>query len=158
MALCMNKLMWAGRWGWGMLRWGCTSCVTIELLTLTCVPDGPLVYISVILHHIMYYRWQHSKGKHCVCDPMPLTITSPYVNSNTCTRTMGNPMPGSTLTLWQIRLYPMTESTFTLWQSRLYPVEFIPHSETNLASALKYGKRDDGSVHFIEIFLPENFI
>ncbi len=52
--------------------------------------------------------------KHGVWDPMPeLTITSPYVvsrvDSNTCTCTMGNPMPESTLTQCQSRLYPPSQ-------------------------------------------------
>jgi hypothetical protein len=47
--------------------------------------------------------------KHGVWDPIPeLTITSPYVHSrvDSITFTMGNPMPESTLTLCQRRLYP----------------------------------------------------
>jgi hypothetical protein len=50
-----------------------------------------------------------SKEKHCVWEPMPeLNITSPYVHSrvDSITFTMGNPMPESTLTLCQSRLYP----------------------------------------------------
>ncbi len=50
-----------------------------------------------------------SKEKHGVWDPMPeLTIASPYVHSrvDSNTFTLGNPMPESTLTLCQIRLYP----------------------------------------------------
>jgi hypothetical protein len=53
-----------------------------------------------------------SKEKHGVWDPMPeLTITSPYVHSrvdyNAFTMDIGNPMPESTLTLCQSRLYPL---------------------------------------------------
>ncbi len=49
--------------------------------------------------------------KHGVWDPMPeLTITSPDVHSradsNTFTMGLGNPMPESTLPLYQSRLYP----------------------------------------------------
>ncbi len=47
-----------------------------------------------------------SKEKHGVWDSMPeLTMTSPYVPSGvgSYTFTMGNPMPGSTLTLCQSR-------------------------------------------------------
>ncbi len=50
-----------------------------------------------------------SKEKHGVWDPMPeMTITSPYVQSrvDSKTFTIGNPMPKSTLTLCQSRLYP----------------------------------------------------
>ncbi len=59
-----------------------------------------------------------SKEKRGICDPIPeLTITSPYVHSrvDSNTFTMGgqpyarvdlNPMPESTLTLCQSRLYP----------------------------------------------------
>jgi hypothetical protein len=46
-----------------------------------------------------------TKEKHGVWDPMPeFTITSPLVDYNTFT--MNNPMPESTLTLCQSRLYP----------------------------------------------------
>jgi hypothetical protein len=51
-----------------------------------------------------------SKDKHGVQDPMlELTITSPNVHSRVdCnTFTMGNPLPESTLTLRQSRLYPL---------------------------------------------------
>jgi hypothetical protein len=51
-----------------------------------------------------------SKEKHGVWDPIPeLTITSRYVHArvDSNTFTMGNPMPESTLTLWQCRLYPL---------------------------------------------------
>jgi hypothetical protein len=50
-----------------------------------------------------------SKEKHGVWDPMQeLTITSPFVHSTVDSHTfsMGNPMPESTLTLCQSRLYP----------------------------------------------------
>jgi hypothetical protein len=50
-----------------------------------------------------------SKEKHGACDPMPeLTITSLYIQSSvdSNTFTKGNPMPESTLTLCQSRLYP----------------------------------------------------
>ncbi len=57
------------------------------------------------------------KEKHGVWDPIPeLTITFPYVDSSTCT--MGNPMPESTLTLCQSRLYlPVRDFGFRLWVS-----------------------------------------
>ncbi len=54
-------------------------------------------------------REAESKEKHGVWDPMPeLTITSFYVHSrvDSNTFTMSNPMPESTLTLWQSRLHP----------------------------------------------------
>ncbi len=45
-----------------------------------------------------------SKEKHGVWDPMQkLTITSPYVDSNTCTMGIGNSLPELTLTLCQSR-------------------------------------------------------
>ncbi len=51
-----------------------------------------------------------SKEKNGAYDPMPeLTVTSPYVDSRVDRlqhMTMGNPMPESTLTLCQRRLYP----------------------------------------------------
>ncbi len=63
-----------------------------------------------------------SKEKHGVLDPMPeFTIASPYIHSrvNSNTFTMGNPdnpMPESTLTLCQGRLYPpVREFGFALW-------------------------------------------
>jgi hypothetical protein len=61
-----------------------------------------------------------SKEKHGAGAPVPeLTITSPHfrsrVDSNTFT--MGNPMPESTLTQWQSRLYPppVRDFGFGLW-------------------------------------------
>jgi hypothetical protein len=60
-----------------------------------------------------------SKETHGVWDPMPeLTITSPYVHSSidSNTFTKGNPMPASTLTLCQTRLYPpVRDFGFGLW-------------------------------------------
>jgi hypothetical protein len=56
-----------------------------------------------------------SKEKHCVLDPMPeFTIASPYVHSrvNSNKFTMGNPMPESTLTLCQSRLYPPSQGVW----------------------------------------------
>jgi hypothetical protein len=50
-----------------------------------------------------------SKEKHDAWEAMQeLTVTSPYVHSrvDSNTFTMGNPMPESTLTLFQSRLYP----------------------------------------------------
>jgi hypothetical protein len=56
--------------------------------------------------HPVHPPWVRPCG---VWDPMPeLTITSPYVHSrfDSNTFTMGNPVPESTLSLYQIRLYP----------------------------------------------------
>ncbi len=63
-----------------------------------------------------------SKEKHGVWDPMP-ELTSPYIHSrdDSNTLTMGNPMPESTLTLCQSRLYPpVREFGFSLCIYTMY--------------------------------------
>jgi hypothetical protein len=55
------------------------------------------------------------KEKHGVWDPMPeLTLTSAYVDSNTCTMgILGNPMPASTLFPSQsLRIWPPLQIDF----------------------------------------------
>ncbi len=68
-------------------------------------------------HPPSFFMFQrpNPKKKYGVWDPMPeLTITPPHVNSrvDSNTFTMGNPMPESTLTLCQSRLWiwPQVES------------------------------------------------
>ncbi len=59
----------------------------------------PSLYASCI------QRLNQSIEKHSEWDPMPkLTVTSPYIGSDTCN--MGNPSQESTLTRCQSRLYP----------------------------------------------------
>ncbi len=72
-----------------------------------------------------------SKEKHGLWDPMPeLTITSRYVHSRVDSNTffMGNPMPGSTLTLCQSRLYPPVRDLFSL--CLIYTVTVLPVSSS----------------------------
>jgi hypothetical protein len=64
--------------------------------------------VRVYLIFTREQRPNQKKNMVHVWDPMPeMTITSPYVHSrvDSSTFTMGNPMPESTLTLCQSRLY-----------------------------------------------------
>ncbi len=84
-----------------------------------------------LLFPLCYYLWSkvrgESKEKHSVCDPMPeLIITSSYVHSraDSNTFTMGNPLPGSTLSpsgLW-IKALLKREGKRPLW----YVVFVVP--------------------------------
>ncbi len=68
---------------------------------------------------LKFYPEAESKEKLCVWDPMPeLTITSPYVHTrvDSNTFTMDKPMPESSLTLFQSRLYsPVRDFRFGVW-------------------------------------------
>jgi len=82
------------------------------------LPSTSQIFIIFFIFYISYFfspftltSEAESKEKTwCVWDPMPeLTITSPYAHSrfDSNTFTMGSPMPESTLTLCQSRLYPL---------------------------------------------------
>jgi hypothetical protein len=89
------------------------------------------IFLCEYAHHTLIYKLRNlekrlnnwlissSRGRiqrktWSVWDPMPeLTITSPYVHSrvdsNTFTMGLGNPVPESTLTVCQSRLYPLAK-------------------------------------------------
>ncbi len=79
-----------------------TKVRPIHDLVVIVVGRGPVLLNS---GGIFSHSEAESKEKHGVWDPVPeLTITSPYVHSNTLT--MGNPMP-------EFDLSPTPESTLS---------------------------------------------
>jgi hypothetical protein len=94
---------------WLVLRWKLGKAVRTACSLSEAVVNSSCWYKVLVLKSPSSLRGQIQRKAWCMGVGVPeLTITSPYVHSRVDSNTFntGNPMPESTLTLCQSRLYP----------------------------------------------------